>query len=149
MKKIFTFPRFGMSIGDGLVLLFIMILAFVFVGCAGYPVASKTVIPEENLKADVFEKASEKNLKTEMLKRASEKKRSILDKMYEDIMENGELISRKADGDRYADGTEVTVETWTVKSKKDTYLIIWENGVLSKIKTVKKKKDVLKPLGSN
>jgi hypothetical protein len=50
----------------------------------------------------------------------------------------------------YGDGTEVSIEKWIVEnSLENRFIILWENGVLVKIDTIKKAEIEHKPLGKN
>lgn len=125
------------------VLIVLLIVLGLIVNCGPkYPFTPVKLPSESQIQTD---------LKKDLIAQAIvNKERSLLQEMFTEIMNGGTIIEKKVTGERYGDGTEVSVEEWTVKdglTPSNTYAITWENGVLTDIVTLEKTKIEHKPLG--
>jgi hypothetical protein len=109
----------------------------VFIGCA-----STTAVAEKKAAAPT-------PTKTDLIAQAIvNKEDSLLQRMFLEIMDGGEINSRTVTATRFGDGTEVSTEVWEVQDRlKSLFKITWENGVLVRIDTIEKKKNEHRPIG--
>lgn len=132
---IFNYIFLGIVVGFG--------FAWLLFGCTPkYPYTPVLLPSESQIPTD---------LKKDLIAQAIvNKEKSLLQEMFIEIMNGGTIIKKKVTAQRYGDGTEVSVEEWTVEdglTPPNTYTIKWENGVLTDIVTLEKTEKEYKPLG--
>ena len=121
----------------------IIIIGLVIVSC-GTTMKPVNILPKvTNSISEPFDNREDLIAKTII-----NKKGSRLQKMLAEILNKGTIISIKVKAKRFADGTEISTETWIVEnSKEDRFIAVWENGVLISIDDIEKPK-TNNPLGN-